>query len=138
MSFQPGISKILAKQNEYINELKNRLEKHYEEVEKLLQKVHSLKVQPGQNSGTSSKASKVKSPKEKSIVKNKSPKTPSTRSNKKGLGRHQKKSSSTPKPSASAPLQTPKPKPNQLIINQTPQGFKPAKVSFLHYAVSKI
>ncbi|MBW0567781.1 hypothetical protein O181_107496 [Austropuccinia psidii MF-1] len=91
MSFQPGIPEILAKQNEYINELKNRLEKCDEEVEQLLQKVLSLEVQPGRHSEPSSKASKVKAREKKSIVKNKSPRIPSTRRNKKDLGPHQKK-----------------------------------------------
>ncbi|MBW0543837.1 hypothetical protein O181_083552 [Austropuccinia psidii MF-1] len=130
MSFQLGIPGILSKQNKYINELKNRLEKRDEEVEQLLQKVLSLEVQQGQHSEPSSKASKVKTREKKSIVKNKSSRTPSTRRNKKDLGPNQTKSSSTPKRSASAPLQTPKPKENQLIMNQTPQGFKPMKDSF--------
>ncbi|MBW0461733.1 hypothetical protein O181_001448 [Austropuccinia psidii MF-1] len=90
----PNISQILQKQNEYINELRSKLEERDEQIGGLLEKVLNLQVATDRN----------------------------TKSQSKNLKAHQQ--------AASAPPQTPKTKPNQLHMQQTPQGFKPTKDAF--------
>ncbi|MBW0502958.1 hypothetical protein O181_042673 [Austropuccinia psidii MF-1] len=74
---QPDILQILQKQNEYINNLKAKLNKRDKDVEALMQKVLSLQVESSKTTEPSSKNQQGTSYKKKTNIKHKSSSTQS-------------------------------------------------------------
>ncbi|MBW0574191.1 hypothetical protein O181_113906 [Austropuccinia psidii MF-1] len=124
---QPDISRILQTQNQYINELRTKLEQCDQEVEALLAKVSNLEVQPARKEQAPFKVqnSKLRESISKSKGKSSKIKIKARTKNTKGPNPN-----NTHQRAASAPPQTSKTRPNQLNMNQTPQGFKPTKDAF--------
>ncbi|MBW0493900.1 hypothetical protein O181_033615 [Austropuccinia psidii MF-1] len=74
---QPDISQILQKPNEYINDLKAKLNKRDKDVEALMQKLLSLQVESSKTPEPSSKNPQGTSYKKKTKIKHKSSSTQS-------------------------------------------------------------
>ncbi|MBW0515845.1 hypothetical protein O181_055560 [Austropuccinia psidii MF-1] len=122
------ISQILHTQNQCINELKTQLQHRDQEVESLLAQVMNLQVQFRQ-SAKPSKNSKGKSSKKTTKVNN-SPATPSANRKKTNQGSSKNKSKSLSQKRALTPSENTKKRPNQLSMNDIPEGFKPTKNAF--------
>ncbi|MBW0487262.1 hypothetical protein O181_026977 [Austropuccinia psidii MF-1] len=129
---QPDISQILQKQNEYINNLKTKLDERDKDVEALMQKVLSLQVESSKTTEPSSKNQQGTSYKKKTNIKHKSSSTKSKGKAPKSQNSSKNKSHSGSQKTRSAQSGKKKTqtRPNQLIMMNIPESFKPTKSAF--------